>query len=234
MSAMASDEPLQGVRVVESVRSLAGAYAGFLLAELGADVHAAQPAGGPVLDRRKRAAAAPSNVDAVLHDADAPAIASAAPVRCSLSAWGERGPRRHLPPDEALLAAATGVQSLQWSWSGRPVWMVTPMIGYMTGILAALGTTAALLGLRRGLPSQELRMREQIGPLQRVHELDPEGLRERADEQPAVGRSIEPVGGIRAARIALVQERSAMPRSRDVGSRVERQRALETSHPQLL
>src|SRR5262249_11421327 len=128
VSAMASDEPLQDVRVVESVRGLAGAYAGFLLAELGADVHAAQPAGGPVLDRRKRAAAAPANVDAVLRDADAPAVAGAAPVRCRLSAWGQRGPRRHLPPDEALLAAATGVQSLQWSWSGRPVWMVTPMI----------------------------------------------------------------------------------------------------------
>ena len=155
---MPSDEPLQGVRVVESVRSLAGAYAGFLLAELGAAVHAARPAGGPVLDRRKRAAATPSNVEAALRDADAPAIDRAAPVRCSLSAWGERGPRRHLPPDEALLAAATGVQALQWSWSGRPVWMVTPMIGYMTGILAALGTTSALLGLRRGLPPQELRV----------------------------------------------------------------------------
>src|SRR5262249_15759262 len=58
----------------------------------------------------------------------------------------------------ALLAAATGVQSLQWSWSGRPVWLVTPVIGYMTGILAALGTTAALLGVRRGLPPQELRV----------------------------------------------------------------------------
>src|SRR5262249_31417768 len=30
--------------------------------------------------------------------------------------------------------------------------------GYMSGILAALGTTAALLGLRRGLPPQELRV----------------------------------------------------------------------------
>ena len=61
-----------------------------------------------------------------------------------------------LPPDEALVQAATGVQALQWSWTGRPVWLVTPIVSYMTGMLAALGVAAAHLGRLRGLPGQVL------------------------------------------------------------------------------
>jgi crotonobetainyl-CoA:carnitine CoA-transferase CaiB-like acyl-CoA transferase len=155
---MEAHDPLLGLHVTESAGGLAGTYAGFLLAELGATVHTLHATGGPVLDRRKQRAAARASVDAVLCDEERSLVEGAAPVRCRITTWGARGPRRHLPPDEALVAAATGVQSLQWSWSGRPVWLVTPMIGYMTGILAALGTTAALLGLRRGLPPQELRV----------------------------------------------------------------------------
>src|SRR5207237_633632 len=52
--------------------------------------------------------------------------------------------------DVATARAATGVQAMQWSWAGRPVWIVTPMISYMAGLLAALGVGAAVFARRRG------------------------------------------------------------------------------------
>src|SRR5437867_3340214 len=47
---------------------------------------------------------------------------------------------------------------MQWSWSRRPVWLVTPMVAYMTGMLAALGVAAAVFARRRGAPGQEVRV----------------------------------------------------------------------------
>src|SRR5207244_4277284 len=141
--------PLAEVRVVEWTSGLAGAYAGFLLAGLGAEViriESAAPragAGDHVVNRNKRSvtldlARAPdracwealvAGTDAVVGDESAPQIADAPGlVDCRLSGWDGR---TDLPPDEALLAAATGVQAMQWSWSRRPVWLVTPVIGYM-------------------------------------------------------------------------------------------------------
>jgi crotonobetainyl-CoA:carnitine CoA-transferase CaiB-like acyl-CoA transferase len=110
-----------------------------------------------VLDRRK--AVEPrrgrdAEPDAVV--ADEAGVADGAPIVCRVSAWGRTGPRTSLPPDEALVQAATGVQTLQWSWSGRPVWLVTPVVSYMTGMLAALGVAAAHFARLRGLPGQRL------------------------------------------------------------------------------
>ena len=48
------------------------------------------------------------------------------------------------------------MKTLQWSWSGRPVWLVTPIVSYMTGMLAALGVAAAHFARLRGLPGQRL------------------------------------------------------------------------------
>jgi crotonobetainyl-CoA:carnitine CoA-transferase CaiB-like acyl-CoA transferase len=47
---------------------------------------------------------------------------------------------------------------MQWSWEDRPVWMVTPVVSYMTGMLAALGVTAATFARRRGAPGQAVRV----------------------------------------------------------------------------
>jgi len=160
--------PLTGLRVLERASSLAATYAGFLLSEVGAEVVKVETAGvarptpgDHVLARGKRSVALDASgwrhllecVDVVLVDDTAPPPdADRGLVRCRVSAWGRTGAR--LPPDEALLAAATGVQALQWSWSRRPVWLVTPMIGYMTGMLAALGVSAALFARHRGAPGQ--------------------------------------------------------------------------------
>jgi crotonobetainyl-CoA:carnitine CoA-transferase CaiB-like acyl-CoA transferase len=155
-------EPLAGLRVVEHAGDLPARYAGFLLGELGAHVArlpVADVGRHPVLDRRKvdAGAGAFGGADVVL--ADRPIEASGAPaevVRCDVSGWGRSGPRRDDPFDEALVTALAGIQTFQWSWSGSPVWLVTPLVSYVTGMLAALGVTAALFARHRGAGGQQL------------------------------------------------------------------------------
>ena len=174
---MAEDAPLAGLRVVERASGLAASYAGFLLAGLGAEVMKVERPGAArvlpgaaVIERAKRSAtldlaraddaacweALIACVDVVLDDDGAPEVPAAeGPVRCRVSAWGGAS---HLPSDEALVAAASGVHAMQWSWSRRPVWLVTPIVAYMTGMLAALGVAAAVFARRRGAPGQEVRV----------------------------------------------------------------------------
>jgi crotonobetainyl-CoA:carnitine CoA-transferase CaiB-like acyl-CoA transferase len=93
-----------------------------------------------------------ASADAVVVDDVGPAVAPAPGlIRCRVSAWDGLA---DLPADEPLLAAATGVQAMQWAWDRCPVWLVTPIIAYMTGMLAALGVTAALFARGRGAPGQ--------------------------------------------------------------------------------
>src|SRR5689334_18588226 len=150
---MPPETALDGLVVREATRGLAGTYAGHLLAGLGAAVHRETASAFPILDRRKRVGTSAS-AGAVVADESAPADGAA--IACSVRAWGRSGPRTTLPPDEALVQAATGVQALQWSWTGRPVWLATPIVSYMTGMLAALGVAAAHLGRLRGLSGQAL------------------------------------------------------------------------------
>src|SRR2546428_5119719 len=171
---MAEDAPLADLRVVERASGLAASYAGFLLAALGAEVVKVEPPvaarttpGAAVIERGKRSAtldlaraadaacweALVAGADAVLGDESAPEVpAGVGLVRCRVSAWGGAS---ELPSDEALVAAASGVHAMQWSWSRRPVWLVTPIVAYMTGMLAALGVAAAVFARRRGAPGQE-------------------------------------------------------------------------------
>jgi crotonobetainyl-CoA:carnitine CoA-transferase CaiB-like acyl-CoA transferase len=157
--------PLADVRVAEWTSTLGGRYAGFLLAGLGAAVARADTASGDpgqrILDVGKALLAPGARWTRALEAADVLLVDEAASgvevpphaIECRVSAWDGAS---DLPADEALLAAATAMQAMQWSWSRRPVWLVTPMIGYMTGLLAALGTTAALLARRRGAPAQRV------------------------------------------------------------------------------
>ena len=163
----AAPRPLAGLTVAERARGLAARYAGFLLAELGAEVTACGEVGDApgdrVLGRRKcfvpagreRWARLAASADMVLTD-DLGAPLPDDRIACVVSAWGTSGLRRDDPFDEALLAAVAGVQTFQWSWSGDPVWLVTPVVSYMTGMLAALGTTAAWFAAQRGGPPQRL------------------------------------------------------------------------------
>ena len=110
--------PLHGLRVVEYARDLPARYAGFLLADLGAEVTALRDDDGdrhPVLDRGKRLVragdvsgrTAARGADAVLADRRRSFETPDDVVWCDVSGWGRRGPRRHDPYDAdvpALLA----------------------------------------------------------------------------------------------------------------------------------
>src|SRR2546429_6390947 len=170
---MAEEAPLADLRVVERASGLAASYAGFLLAALGAEVVKLEPPGAArtmpgaaVVERGKRSAtldlarasdaacweALVAGADVVLGDESAPETPPAEGlVRCRVSAWGGAS---DLPSEEALVAAASGVHAMQWSWGRRPVWLVTPVVAYMTGMLAALGVAAAVFARRRGAPGQ--------------------------------------------------------------------------------
>ncbi|MBI2962414.1 MAG: CoA transferase [Deltaproteobacteria bacterium] len=175
---MSARGPLGEIRVVECAAGLPASYAGFLLAGFGAEVVRIEPAetspgvpGDHVLRRGKRSAvledgdtraaacrhALCANADILLADETAPEVEPAAGrIDCRVSPWGAAGHPQRLPADEALVAALTGTQAMQWSWAGSPVWLATPLIGYMTGALAALGVTAALLARARGAPGQRV------------------------------------------------------------------------------
>jgi crotonobetainyl-CoA:carnitine CoA-transferase CaiB-like acyl-CoA transferase len=179
--------PLGEIRVLECASGLAVSYAGFLLAGLGAEVVRIEPAAGSpgaagdhVLRRDKRSVvlrdgdsraeacrlALYASADALISDGTAPeAKVVEGRVDCRVSPWGAGGHPQGLPADEALVAAVTGAQAMQWSWAGRPVWLLTPLIGYMTGTLAALGVTAALLGRARGAPERHVEVRAVDGAL---------------------------------------------------------------------
>jgi crotonobetainyl-CoA:carnitine CoA-transferase CaiB-like acyl-CoA transferase len=148
-----AEQALDGLVVREDARGLAATFAGSLLAGLGASVHCSRASAFPILDRRKHLDPAP-RVDAEVVDESGRADGAA--IGCSVRAWGRTGPRATMPPDEALVQAATGIQALQWSWSGRPVWLVTPVLSYMTGMLAALGVVSAHFARMRGLAGQTL------------------------------------------------------------------------------
>ncbi|MDI6856987.1 MAG: CoA transferase [Dehalococcoidia bacterium] len=65
-------------------------------------------------------------------------------VYCAMPLYGSRGPWADLPPDDALLAAVSGISGAQWSYRDNPVYLVTPIASYAAGILAA-GAIAATL-----------------------------------------------------------------------------------------
>jgi crotonobetainyl-CoA:carnitine CoA-transferase CaiB-like acyl-CoA transferase len=170
--------PLGEIRVVECAANLAASYAGFLLSGLGAEVVRIEPArtslvasGDHVLRRGKRSVVLENgdaratarrqllcaSADVLLSDETALEAESAEDrIDCRVSPWGAGGHPQGLPADEALVGALSGAQAMQWSWAGSPVWLVTPLIGYMTGALAALGVTAALLARARGAAGQRV------------------------------------------------------------------------------
>ena len=59
--------------------------------------------------------------------------------------YGSRGPLQDLPEDETLLAALSGLLSLQWSYRPGPVALTIPVAGYAHGLMTANAIAAALL-----------------------------------------------------------------------------------------
>lgn len=60
----------------------------------------------------------------------------------SMPPLGERGPLRHLPADDMLVSAITGVSMGQYSYADQPVHLVIPLVSYGQAMTAA-GAVAA-------------------------------------------------------------------------------------------
>ena len=70
-------------------------------------------------------------------------------VYCNVPLFGSQGPNAELPPNDDLLAAASGLFGLQWSYRGAPVYLVAPIASYAAGILAAGVVSATLFDRSR-------------------------------------------------------------------------------------
>jgi len=70
-------------------------------------------------------------------------------IYCSVSAFGRTGPRKDAPGYEALMQAFSGIMSITGEPGGQPVRAGVSFLDLSTGILCALGVSAALLQRQR-------------------------------------------------------------------------------------
>ena len=180
---------LDGIRVIDLSRVIAGPWCGALLSDLGADVIKVEDTGAGdesrtwppykdgeaaaylLFNRNKRAMTldlkTPEGVEvvkALVRGADVvienfrtgtmesfglgyDALAAENPrlIYCSVSAFGRTGPRKDSPGYEALMQAFSGIMSITGEPGGQPVRAGVSFLDLSTGILCALGVSAALL-----------------------------------------------------------------------------------------
>jgi len=65
-------------------------------------------------------------------------------VYCSVPLYGSKGPYAGLPADDNMVAALGCVYGNQFSYSGSPVFFVTPFVPYATAVLVAGAITSTL------------------------------------------------------------------------------------------
>src|SRR5262245_39523652 len=179
---------LDGIRVIDLSRVIAGPWCGALLGDLGADVIKVEDTGSGdesrtwppyrdgegaaylLFNRNKRGMTldlkAPEgaeivktlvkNADVVVENFrtgtmesfglgyDALAEINPRLIYCSVSAFGRTGPRKDSPGYEALLQAFSGIMSITGEPGGAPVRSAVSFLDLTTGILCALGVTAAV------------------------------------------------------------------------------------------
>jgi len=184
---------LDGIRVVDLSRVIAGPWCGALLSDLGADVIKVEDTGTGdesrtwppykdgeaaaylLFNRNKRAMTldlkAPEGVEVVktlVKGADVvienfrtgtmesfglgyAVLSELNPklIYCSVSAFGRTGPRKDAPGYEALMQAFSGIMSITGEPGGQPVRAGVSFLDLSTGILCALGVSAALLQRQR-------------------------------------------------------------------------------------
>jgi crotonobetainyl-CoA:carnitine CoA-transferase CaiB-like acyl-CoA transferase len=162
---------LDGVRVVDTTSSIAGAVATMFLADFGADVVKIEPPDGDALrtqpgfamwGRNKRSVvidlrtvSARERMDTLLGGADVWVSDDAHPppsdlsnealIRLQLPAFTDRVPWAGGRESDELLASITGVALRQASFEGGPIDSVYPHLVTVQGIWAAAAVTAALL-----------------------------------------------------------------------------------------
>src|SRR5919108_349711 len=123
MTMTAPSLSLDGIRVLDLSRVLAGPFCGMLLADLGADVIKVEDTG--------------------LGD-DALAAINPRLVYASVSAFGRSGPRKDAAGYEALMQAFSGIMSITGEPDGAPVRCGVSFLDLTTGILCAFGVVSAL------------------------------------------------------------------------------------------
>ncbi|MBM3675848.1 MAG: CoA transferase [Actinobacteria bacterium] len=154
---------IDGLRVVDCSRSLAGAYCSKLLTDLGADVVAL----GQLPDERRElwtylrtsqqllavdADLAPwlGAADVVIGDRDVP---GGPLVRVAISAFGGGGPDSGVELPESVLQARSGALSAHGHTTAAPLTIGNEIGEYTTGVFAALGAlTAWVRASRTGEP----------------------------------------------------------------------------------
>jgi crotonobetainyl-CoA:carnitine CoA-transferase CaiB-like acyl-CoA transferase len=180
---------LDGVRVIDLSRVIAGPWCGALLSDFGADVVKVEDTGAGdesrtwppykdgeaaaylLFNRNKRAMTldlkTPEGVEVVKTLArsadvvienfrtgtmegfglgyDTLAVENPRLIYCSVSAFGRTGPRKDSPGYEALMQAFSGIMSITGEPGGQPVRAGVSFLDLSTGILCALGVSAALL-----------------------------------------------------------------------------------------
>ena len=179
---------LDGIRVLDLSRVIAGPWCGALLGDFGADVikvedtdagdesrtwpprKDGETAAYLLFNRNKRGVTldlkSPEGVDvikALVQKSDVlvenfrtgtmesfglgyDVLAEINPrlIYCSVSAFGRTGPRKDSPGYEALMQAFSGIMSITGEPGGPPVRSAVSFLDLTTGILCALGVTAAV------------------------------------------------------------------------------------------
>ena len=86
-------------------------------------------------------------------------------IRCTISAYGNTGPLIDEPAYHDLVAARTGILANQPSFRDGPIHVVHPVASIGAGLLAALGTAAALLHRERTGAAQRVETSLMAGAL---------------------------------------------------------------------
>jgi crotonobetainyl-CoA:carnitine CoA-transferase CaiB-like acyl-CoA transferase len=170
MTEQALPDPLDGLRVVDLTRVLAGPFCAMLLGDMGADIIKVEQPGrgddtrawgppfvgeesayflganrnkrGMTLNLKHAAGQEILGFDDAWYEANAPQI-----VRCSILGYGSTGPRAGLPGYDFLLQAESGLMNITGEADGDPMKLGVAIVDLCTG-LYALSTIMAAVNAR--------------------------------------------------------------------------------------
>src|SRR6476661_1745929 len=162
---------LDGIRVIDLSRVIAGPWCGALLADLGADVIKVEDTGPGdesrtwpphkdgeaaaylLFNRNKRGIALdlkqPEAVEVVKRLVKTADVVIENFRTGTMESFGRAGPRKDSPGYEALMQAFSGIMSITGEPGGQPVRAGVSFLDLTTGILCALGVSNAIIQRQR-------------------------------------------------------------------------------------